>query len=224
MSKKNLVVGSDLALFGGPGSPLQLDASIGMADIVAIRLAEVEKQLNKQEEDTRTDIKANNDAIEAAHKLIKSIGKGEAEAAYKKALDAAAKVLAGLSGDTPVVSCEAGWQITDIKQTPTELDLQGFISMGSGCSQCLQFTKKVKAPASFIKAFQGLIDLNETSTQLNERMVNIRLGLSRIPGYERQVRADIARLKLENTDNGPELLARIDAIVLTGMPKALPSK
>lgn len=206
------------------GSParadiVKLDATVDKADLVAIRVAEFEKQLMVAEQASKAEIAR----LEAENKALAEEVKKDVQADAVRDLKANAdKVAAGvavLTGRASDVEIRPSVPGRVNKDGPTNYHAEVFIGDKRSHGIVVNVEREVSVA---VKSKLEKIEANELATDKEtENIIAIRGNLSKIATVERMARGELAKMKLRS-EGQEELLANMLAIDLPGFP-ALPA-
>jgi hypothetical protein len=198
---------------------VKLDATVDKADLVAIRVAEFEKQLMVSEQKSKAEISR----LEAENKSLVEEVKKDVQADATRDLKANAdKVAAGvavLTGRAADVEIRSSTPAGVNKDGPTLYHAEVFI----GDKRSHGFVVNVEREVSVaVKSKLEKIEANSNAADKEtENIIAVRGNLSKIATVERMARGELAKMKLRS-EGQDELLANMLAIDLPGFP-ALPA-
>ena len=202
-----------------------IDASVGMDDITAVRLSQIEVQLNQRDADIRAAIRTADKDLEAKSKEIAKALKSAVSAHYKKqeaALVAALKPLFPNVKSDFVGSLQRDEQGNG-KNIWAKLSVAFQVERGYGYP--IQHEVEIAASKEVLALDKELAAMSNLRESLYEKGVETRRMMSQMAGYERQLRGQIARIRLNQTENGKAVIAQLDAFDIAGisdLTKALP--
>lgn len=196
----------------GRGEIMKIDATVDKNDLVAIKVAEVECQLMKREEEIKAAIEArdkeNEELKKDVAKEIEAAGKERIGTMLKK-VAAAIEALAGKNMQTSIVPhcpCDHREQ----KTFP--------VSVRVFTEETNYFTTTVTAdiPPTAIEKMKKIVANAEANDKAMEDICLLRGKLSKIPTIERAVRGELAKRKLQ-AEGQDELLRSILSVDLPGI-------
>lgn len=192
---------------------LKLDTSIGADEIVAIRVAAVERQLLAKQEflkRRRSSLKAEEvDAQKHKESVMQGVAMAWLEGKVGK-LQAALKA-AGLTSKAAVYTCvvrsddDKGCEKhvvsaeIDVVRSPLELELSA--------SRAKPITD----------AQRKLDEIRDELCEVEDQIVRVKLDMQKLPTLERQVRAKVAEEIILAGTGGPALLKSIQGVTVPGL-------
>jgi len=178
---------------------VSVEATVGLEEIAAIKVAEVERGLIISQEQTIADIRG----IEAkADKLARQLPEqvvADTKENYPEivALEKALKDKFSKTFNLTIALDREAKGVTICLEASGVLPLKG-----EKTKEILAETKKLK------KDLSGLED----------KMIDIKKRLQQLPHLERSAKAAVARVRLEKTTEGKRILSQIDRVMLPGLP------
>lgn len=193
---------------------VRADLSITKDDLVAIRVAEVEKALHQEKMDC---IAARAAAVEAHQLAVKAH-----ELALQEAGDAAFEgvfedLLAALNAFVPKGSDPFALHV----HVEFDAKLNQYVAHGGITKVPLNLDRLPSArhQANLRKTQEAVDAAAKSIRACEEQMLDIKRRLADIPALERQVKAAVARAVIGTTDdNGAALLRSVNGITLPGLP------
>ncbi len=193
-------------------SEIKLDTTIGTDEIVAIRVAEVERTLLEKQVELKAQRAWLKSEITQTEEKLASGSMDVAKAVLGKKVGALREALrfAGLKQDGDV-----SW--TYCHETAGGRDQYTVQASVPGIIQNLRAPLTAKQRAPLVKLEKQREDLIEHVAETEEQMVQVKEDLRRLPTLERQVRAELARNIISASSNGDGLLAAIRGVTIPGI-------
>lgn len=195
---------------------------VGNQEIVDIRINELEKQLSAEMSNLKSRQKEAEDIIASTtEKLQKLIGE-ISEAEFMPKMEAVANALCAVPELGKIkANVAANWDPSKREYTITFGLLRRIKDQDNYDRQELTSSVTRKFNSAMNSYHDTILSMKELIGQLGGKMAEIRVQQGNFPSLERAVRAELAKAKLESTEEGRSLLARIGGVT---PPKALNSR
>lgn len=174
-----------------------VNVQVGLEEVAAIKVAEVERALLIQQEQLRFDIKkAEAEVPKLEQNLVKAV-ENDTKASYPEFFEIE-KALKGLCK-----SYSLQISLNNDGKVSVQIQAHGQIAWKGDESKAL--SKELKAK-------------EEAITKMVDELANAKKKLTMLPHLERTAKAAVAKARLSQTKEGQELLAQIDKISLPALP------
>lgn len=182
-----------------PKQEITLDANVGMDEVAAIRVAQIERDLMNSEQALRTELatlrkQIEKDTADRQKAVVKDIKENNPEL---DAIEGALKKLFGKEFTIYIQSAGEGVQVN------VEISARGTVTAKGS---------EVKELSKSIEAAQKKV------TKAEDDLVKVKRGLGQLSHVERQAKAAVAQIKLEGTAHGKKVLERLSSITIPGLP------
>ncbi|MFA5525631.1 MAG: hypothetical protein WC992_02290 [Acholeplasmataceae bacterium] len=216
MSKKNSVVLNEKAVVEVMDTAVQID----MDDVINVQIADYEQLLQAREIDLSGEQKTVDRQISETAAAIQERVTTDCEAALSTKAD---KVFLGLRAVYPRVVVTISGRLTGDTD-----DLQVTGTMQFACyegakeqtaSQIINIpNQRVSVSSSLKTLLRKQESQQELAQSIRQRRADVRVDITRLPMAERQLRAELSRLRLRNSDGGKLVLETMRKAQLRGLP------
>lgn len=206
-----------------PGTELiQVSAQLDLDDIVAVRLSDIEATLMENDRAITTQLKGANANLGAAKKDLRTMVDELAKSLYGKAAENLMPAFAAL-GATSTKTGITSRLMRETRSSTVEdvIQVSIIVSSSSGCQYKggISFDNSVTPPQDVIDKRQEVWDIEDNINTLQGKIAEIRRALSKVGSYERQIRGQIARTRLGQTEEGRSVLEGVDNFRVRGLPE-----
>ena len=194
------------------------DMTITKEDLIAIKVAEYEKDLIKKEKASRAEVTKFDTVLKnantAATAELKKVSDKTKENKHAVAVFNNLESL-GIKGATLTVSVDTLATLLSKKTCGddiTELNTYLGFSWKSGYGSSSQVHEVVKTPAKLLKAVTDIQQAQEDKTKAVKYALELKKSLGSIATLERQARAKLAEYALNNAQGGADLLDNLKGL------------
>lgn len=174
-----------------------VNVQVGLEEVAAIKVAEVERALLIQQEQLRFDIRKAEAEVPKLEQNLREAVEADTKANYPEFFEVE-KALKGLCK-----SYSLQISLNNDGKVSVQIQAHGQIAWKGDESKAL--SKELKAK-------------EEAITKMVDELANAKKKLTMLPHLERTAKAAVAKARLNQTKEGKELLAQIDKISLPALP------
>jgi len=174
-----------------------VDVQVGLEEVAAIKVAEVERQLLIQQEQLRFDIRKAEAEVPKMEAKLREAVEADTKVAYPEFFEIE-KALKGLCK-----SYEMRVTLNPDGKIGIQIAAHGQIAWKGDESKAINKDLKAK---------------NEEIAKMVDELTNAKKKLTMLPHLERTAKAAVAKARLSQTKEGRELLAQVDKISLPALP------
>lgn len=178
---------------------VSVEATVGLEEIAAIKVAEVERGLIVTQEQALADVRAIETEIAKLDKKVPDQVVADTKENYPEIV----AIEEALKDNFPKSFSLSICLDRDRNSVSIQIQASGSISLKG---------EKSKALLGEIKELKGQVD------KLEEKLVETKKKLQQLPCLERSAKAAVARVRLEKTAEGKKILSQIDKVTLPGLP------
>lgn len=176
---------------------MSLKIELGAADVIAIAVSEIEQKLQAQ-------VDHHTEEVLRLAKELQDTKEGTTKAAIEAGNKAVADLKARLEKALEGTSAEV---VVETYSRHDTIDV--VVCLRAGHSSISAHRVTIPVPSKVIKLREKCDILTDAHRAATEALCKAKLDLGRLPSYERQQRAKIARAQLETTTEGKRLLDAI---------------
>jgi hypothetical protein len=179
-----------------------LDASVGIDEVVAIKVSDAEEMLAVEQEKISADIRENDKKIHKTRETLAKVVNRETRKHYPELV----KLEEMLKSVFKVKNSKLSIQLGDTVKGRIRVTLGHYstdLRMKGRRSQKLR---------------KSYIELDKKREKLEADLLNTRKKRSQLPRLERKVKAEVAKVKLGQTAQGRKILNSIGKVELKGLP------
>ena len=209
MAKKN-----EVAAIGGFDLTLMAEANVTKDDIVAIATTAREEQLLSEQTELTVDLNKLRSEITKAENKVRNSTDKFVETKTKKKTKELAKAFEKLGFKVSIIICDQERVGGSIKYRFTLGEL------GSYHRENIKTAKKFSLPLSkeIIKAEKALASMKIEEMEKQEKIFEVKKGLSNMQGMERKAKAALAVAALQNSKAGKAILRQMQGVVALPQP------
>lgn len=178
---------------------VSFDATVGMEEVAAIKVAEIEGNLLVRGEQIRKDIRDAEAEVAKAEAKFQDYVVEDTKASYPE-LDKAEKALRAIFGKEVSVTIS---QPSPDGKIHVELHGKGNVAWKGDTSKDLK--KQIDA-------------LQKKISTLENEAVEVKKGMTMLPHVERRAKAAVAKARLSQSKEGMAILGQLDSLTLPGLP------
>lgn len=186
---------------------IQLAAQLGMDEVAAIRVAQIESDLLIAENELRDKLTPLNQQVGKMVKQMEELIPKETRAQHPEiaAFEGAYKKLFGK--DVAItIACHGEYGDGKVSVSFTEdryNSKEGSLKLNSAAVK--ELSKEIESKRKDI-------------AKIEDDLVKTKKALQQLPSIERRAKAAVAQIKLEGTTEGKKILSRLSAITIPGLP------
>lgn len=180
---------------------ITVDAQLGLEEVAAIKVAEVEGALLQKEEQLRKELRESEGRHRDLNKKFLDTVEDDARLSYPE-IDAAEKALKKIFKDHVNLKISLNPRAGTFH---VQMEAQGTLKWKNG--------KTKEIYAEIAKEEKGI-------QALEDELVGVKKKLSMLPHLERRTKAAVAKAKLSRSKEGQEILKQIEGIELPALPAA----
>lgn len=191
---------------------LSIKGRINKADIAAIGIADIEGRLAKAEKGFLDSLKASADKIAAANKELSKHVDAVTSKALEQDVDNFNKAYLNLGGqeirgNKHTKPCKITCSRLEVDTKTGEKKVVAEVSLLWNSHVVY---REFSVNSSINKAHAELVGLQKEDNELRIRLMDVREKMTQLPRLERQLKANIAKSELENSESGQKIIQVIE--------------